>query len=138
MPKSGGRKGRPQGCSLRSHRLRRLTPLTPTLSPATHSAMPCMLPCCTSDLNRRGVMTELNTKRSVRISRTTLSCSLRPKGYGTLDCSGRRRDEGAVFCQPHGAQPQRCGDRQYLELQCRLLESSTRSKAPHATATPLR
>ena len=39
MPKSGRRKGRPQGCSLCSHRLRRLKPLTPTLSPATHSAM---------------------------------------------------------------------------------------------------
>ena len=52
MAKSGGRKRRPQGCSLRSHRLRRLKPLTPTLSPATHSAMP-MLPCCTSDLKRR-------------------------------------------------------------------------------------
>ena len=36
--KSGGRKRRPQGCSLRSHRLRRLKPLTPTLSSATHSA----------------------------------------------------------------------------------------------------
>ena len=43
MAKSGGRKRRPQGCSLRSHRLRRLKPLTPTLSPATHSAMPSML-----------------------------------------------------------------------------------------------
>src|SRR6516162_4694539 len=53
LPKSGGRKGRPQGCSLCSHRLRRLKPLTPTLSPATHSAMRSMLPCCTSDLNRR-------------------------------------------------------------------------------------
>src|SRR5271157_2337465 len=53
MAESGGRKGRPQGCSLRSHRLRRLKPLTPTLSPATHSAMPSMLPCCTSDLKRR-------------------------------------------------------------------------------------
>jgi len=50
MPKSGGRKGRPQGCSLCSHRLRRLKPLTPTLSPATNSAMPSMLPCCTSQL----------------------------------------------------------------------------------------
>jgi len=55
MAKSGGRKRRPQGCSLRSHRLRRLKPLTPTLSPATHSAMPSMLPCCTSDLKRRGI-----------------------------------------------------------------------------------
>ena len=55
MAKSGGRKRRPQGCSLRSHRLRRLKPLTPTFSPAaTHSAMPSMLPCCTSDLKRRG------------------------------------------------------------------------------------
>src|SRR5271168_201624 len=53
MAKSGGRNGRPQGCSLRSHRLRRLKPLTPTLSPAIHSAMPSMLPCCTSDLKRR-------------------------------------------------------------------------------------
>jgi hypothetical protein len=36
--------GQPQGCSLRSHRLRRLLkPLTPTLSPAVHSAMPSML-----------------------------------------------------------------------------------------------
>ena len=34
MAKSGGRKRRPQGCSLRSHRLQRLKPLTPTLSPA--------------------------------------------------------------------------------------------------------
>ena len=46
MAKSGGRKRRPQGCSLRSHRLQRLKPLTPTLSPATHSPMPSMLPCC--------------------------------------------------------------------------------------------
>ena len=60
MAKSGGRKRRPQGCSLRSHRLRRLKPLTPTLSPATHSAMPSMLPCCTSDLKRRD---EENDKR---------------------------------------------------------------------------
>ena len=52
MAKSGGRKRRPQGCSLRSHRLRRLKPLTPTLSPATHSAMPSMLPCCTSRIDR--------------------------------------------------------------------------------------
>src|SRR5271165_1748792 len=44
-----------QGCSLRSHRLQRLKPLTPTLSPATHSAMPSMLPCCTSDLKRRPI-----------------------------------------------------------------------------------
>src|SRR5271154_5386978 len=51
--KSGRRNGQPQGCSLRSHRLRRLKPLTPTLSPAVHSAMPSMLHCCTSDLNRR-------------------------------------------------------------------------------------
>src|ERR1700681_2325037 len=50
---SGRRNGQPQGCSLRSHRLRRLKPLTPTLSPAVHSAMPSMLHCCTSDLNRR-------------------------------------------------------------------------------------
>jgi hypothetical protein len=42
-----------QGCSLRSHRLRRLKPLTPTLPPAVHSAMPSMLHCCTSDLKRR-------------------------------------------------------------------------------------
>src|SRR5271169_2953027 len=51
--KSGRRNGQPQGCSLRSHRLRRLKPLTPTLSPAVHSAMPSMLHCCTSDLKRR-------------------------------------------------------------------------------------
>jgi hypothetical protein len=50
---AGRRNGQPQGCSLRSHRLRRLKPLTPTLSPAVHSAMPSMLHCCTSDLNRR-------------------------------------------------------------------------------------
>ena len=42
-----------QGCSLRSHRLRRLKPLTLTLSPAVHSAMSSMLHCCTSDLKRR-------------------------------------------------------------------------------------
>jgi predicted DNA-binding WGR domain protein len=42
-----------QGCSLRLHRLRRLKPLTLTLSPAVHSAMPSMLHCCTSDLKRR-------------------------------------------------------------------------------------
>jgi len=52
MAKSGRAKGRPQGCPLRSHRLRRLKPLTPTFSPAFHSAMPSMLSCCTSDLNR--------------------------------------------------------------------------------------
>src|SRR5580693_4607577 len=51
--KSGRRNGQPQGCSLRSHRLRRLKPLTPTLSPAVHSAMPSMLHRCTSDLKRR-------------------------------------------------------------------------------------
>jgi len=68
MPKSGGRKGRPQGCSLCSHRLRRLKPLTPTLSPATHSAMPCMLPCCTSDLNRRGEFANLSPMSSSRTS----------------------------------------------------------------------
>src|SRR6516165_11658686 len=44
-----------QGCSLRSHRLRRLKPLTLTLSPAVHSAMSSMLHCCTSDLKRRAV-----------------------------------------------------------------------------------
>jgi CRP-like cAMP-binding protein len=53
--KSGRRNGQPQGCSLRSHRLRRLKPLTPTLSPAVHSAMLSMLHCCTSDLKRRRV-----------------------------------------------------------------------------------
>jgi hypothetical protein len=42
-----------QGCSLRSHRLRRQNPLTPTLSTADHSAMPSMPHCCTSDLKRR-------------------------------------------------------------------------------------
>src|ERR1700686_3299832 len=51
--KSGRRNGQPQGCSLRSERLRRLKPLTPTLTPAVHSALPSMLHCCTSDLNRR-------------------------------------------------------------------------------------
>src|SRR5208282_4322758 len=56
------RNGQPQGCSLRSHRLRRLKPLTPTLSPAVHSAMPSMLHCCTSDLNRR-------RKKRARISK---------------------------------------------------------------------
>jgi hypothetical protein len=30
-------------------------PLTPTLSPAVHSAMLSMLHCCTSDLKRRGI-----------------------------------------------------------------------------------
>ena len=29
--------------------------MTPTLSPATHSAIPSMLPCCTSDLKRRNI-----------------------------------------------------------------------------------
>ena len=53
MPKSGRRKGRPQGCSLSSHRLRRLKPLTPTFSPAVCSAISSMLHRCTSDLNRR-------------------------------------------------------------------------------------
>jgi hypothetical protein len=53
MPKSGRRNGQPQGCPLRSHRLRRLKPLTLTLSPAVHSAMSSMLHCCTSDLKRR-------------------------------------------------------------------------------------
>ena len=55
-----------QGCSLRSHRLRRLKPLTPTLSPATHSAMPSMLPCCTSDLKRR-CMNRAHRKRISRL-----------------------------------------------------------------------
>src|SRR4249920_3087241 len=59
MAKSGRRNGRPQGCSLRSHRLRRLKPLTPTLSPAVHSAMPSMLHCCTSDLNRRAYKNDI-------------------------------------------------------------------------------
>jgi len=34
MEKCGWGKGRPQGCSLRSHRRRRLAPLTPSFSPA--------------------------------------------------------------------------------------------------------
>jgi hypothetical protein len=54
--KCGRRNGQPQGCSLRSHRFRRLKPLTQTLSPAVHSAMPSMLHRCTSDLNRRGLL----------------------------------------------------------------------------------
>ena len=66
LPKSGGRKGRPQGCSLCSHRLRRLKPLTPTLSPAAHSAMPSMLPCCTSDLNRRSQKSKGGQRRALR------------------------------------------------------------------------
>src|SRR5271163_3608198 len=53
MAKSGGRKARPQGCSRRSHRLRRLKPLTPTFTPVTHSAMPSMPSCCSSELKRR-------------------------------------------------------------------------------------
>ena len=75
MAKSGGRKRRPQGCSLRSHRLRRLKPLTPTLSPATHSAIPSMLPCCTSDLKRRLViaapfqnLTDLATRQDLALA----------------------------------------------------------------------
>ena len=55
------------GCSLRSHRLRRLKPLTPTLSPATHSAMPSMLPCCTSDLKRHN-----DLKSNIQLSVFTL------------------------------------------------------------------
>ena len=62
--KSGRRNGQPQGCSLRSHRLRRLKPLTPTLSPAVHSAMLSMLHCCTSDLKRRTETTENELARS--------------------------------------------------------------------------
>jgi len=46
-------KMRRHALSLRSHRLRRLKPLTPTLSPAVHSAMPSMMHSCTSDLKRR-------------------------------------------------------------------------------------
>jgi hypothetical protein len=42
-----------QGCSQRSHRLRRLKPLTPSFSPASHSAMPSMPSCCSSELKRR-------------------------------------------------------------------------------------
>src|SRR5450631_2698602 len=53
MAKSGGRKARPQGYSRRSHRLRRLKPLTPTFTPATHSAMPSMTSCCSSELKRQ-------------------------------------------------------------------------------------
>ena len=68
MAKSGGRKRRPQGCSLRSHRLRRLKPLTPTLSPATHSAIPSMLPCCTSDLKRRS-LSSFWRSRSAKVRR---------------------------------------------------------------------
>jgi hypothetical protein len=56
IAKSGRRNGRAQRCSLRSHRLRRLKPLTLltlTLSPAVHSAMSSVLHCCTLDLKRR-------------------------------------------------------------------------------------
>src|SRR5450755_868563 len=42
----------PIQCPCQAH-LQRLKPLTPTLSPAAHSAMPSMLHCCTSDLKRR-------------------------------------------------------------------------------------
>jgi hypothetical protein len=41
-----------QGCSPRSHRLRRLNPLNLTPSPAVHSVM-SFVHCCTSDLKRR-------------------------------------------------------------------------------------
>src|SRR6516162_8825173 len=54
-------------CSLRSHRLRRLKPLTLTLSPAVHSAMSSMLHCCTSDLKRREV-TYVDKTRTVDLS----------------------------------------------------------------------
>ena len=67
MAKSGGRNRRPQGCSLRSHRFRRLKPLTPTLSPATHSAMPSMLPCCTSDLKRRDEEPVIDERKEKRV-----------------------------------------------------------------------
>src|SRR4249920_1411411 len=53
MAKCGGRKAQHQGCSQRSHRLRRLKPLTPSFSPATHSAKPFMPSCCSSELKRR-------------------------------------------------------------------------------------
>src|ERR1700686_5144318 len=59
MAKSGGRKGRPQGCSLRSHRLRRLKPLTPTFSPAFHSAMPVY-----ADLLHFGLETAIHNESS--------------------------------------------------------------------------
>ena len=93
MAKSGGRKRRPQGCSLRSHRLRRLKPLTPTLSPATHSAMPSMLPCCTSDLKRRQMLSAalvgfitflLNTKNFSVTAETFYFWLLAMFGFTTL------------------------------------------------------
>src|ERR1700681_4255061 len=70
MAKSGGRKSRPQGCSLRSHRLRRLKPLIPTFSPAFHSAMPSMLTCCTSDLKRRFFKSVLSRDVAFGMERT--------------------------------------------------------------------
>src|SRR6516164_10610003 len=42
-----------KGARCARNRLRRLKPLTLTLSPAVHSAMSSMLHCCTSDLKRR-------------------------------------------------------------------------------------
>src|SRR5208282_2764217 len=78
--KSGRRNGQPQGCSLRSHRLRRLKPLTPTLSPAVHSAMPSMLHCCTSDLKRRlhyGLPGRENAREGVTVTRVQIDQALR-------------------------------------------------------------
>lgn len=44
--------GRPQGCSRCSHRLRRLTPLTPAVSSTSRAAIPFKLKYCTSAWKR--------------------------------------------------------------------------------------
>src|SRR5271155_4593564 len=51
--KCGWLKGGPQGCSLRSHRRRRLAPLPPPFSQPLCSAMSSMHRCCSSELKRR-------------------------------------------------------------------------------------
>src|SRR5271169_5551250 len=53
--KCGWLKGGPQGCSLRSHRRRRLAPLPPPFSQPLCSAMSSMHRCCSSELKRRGI-----------------------------------------------------------------------------------
>src|SRR6202795_2031268 len=83
--KSGRRNGQPQGCSLRSHRLQRLKPLTPTLSPADHSAMPSMLHCCTSDLKRRDLESD---ELGQLLSATGARCSHSEKVWRTTHFGG--------------------------------------------------
>ena len=133
MAKSGGRKRRPQGCSLRSHRLRRLKPLTPTLSPATHSAMPSMLPCCTSDLKRRAQMaaTPAASVSGPRPRRRLSLPALHPAGRVLAHPGARPAGDGAHLLR--GGDPR---EPRYRPPQPSKLGVRPQGEPPHTGAIP--